>query len=244
MGDSVGPESAFAVVAEPGSNARYAVDVAPVGARRELLERAPAGATVLDIGCWSGDMGRFLAAKRHAVVDGVEPDPDMARLAAAHYRDVYVGPIERALAELLPQRRGAYDTLLLMDVLEHLVDPWAVLDACRPLLRQGGTALLSIPNVAHWSMRKELLLGRWCYARFGLLDRTHLRFFTRRSAIKLITGAGWRILSEQASVAQPPLLNVPEQGLRLLARRPSLFAFQLLFVAQPTEAACRERASA
>jgi len=212
---------------------RYDPDQVPTGVRRALLERTPPGALVLDIGCWSGYMGRFLTAERNAVVDGVEPEARMARLAAARYRNVYVGSIERALLDLLPERRGCYETLLLLDVLEHLVDPWSVLASCRALLREGGHALLSIPNVAHWSVRKTLLLGRWTYEDSGLLDHTHLRFFTRATAGELVAGAGWRVVWARPSVGQPPGLRLPDRGLRILERWPSLFAVQFLLEVEP-----------
>ena len=210
------------------STPRYAVEQPPRGQRRMLLERIGRGAEVLDIGCWAGAAGRFLI-ERGAKVDGVEPDAEMAVLASEHYRSLVCERIEVALPALRDERPEAYDAILFLDVLEHLADPWSVLEGCHALLRADGRAYVSLPNVAHWTMRKHLLLGRWDYEAYGLLDRTHLRFFTLESARDLLEGSGWRILSEAADVDQPPVVHLPARWLPLLGRWPRLFAVQNLF---------------
>jgi cyclopropane fatty-acyl-phospholipid synthase-like methyltransferase len=95
--------------------------------RTVLLERVPRGATVLDVGCWAGAAGRFLIETRAATVDGVEPDAEMARRASEAYRRVVEGSIEDALASGGLATPEPYDAVLLLDVLEHLKDPWRVL---------------------------------------------------------------------------------------------------------------------
>jgi SAM-dependent methyltransferase len=165
----------------------------------------------------------------------------MAAVAGRDYGEVYVGGIEQALDELLPDIDGRYDTVLLLDVLEHLVDPWAVLGRCRRLLSEDGRALLSIPNVAHWSVRRDLLRGRWRYQESGLLDRTHLRFFTRATARGLIAESGWAAAWESVSVGQPPLVRLPPRYLRVLEISPSFFGVQFLFEARPART-CKEAA--
>ena len=193
------------------------------------MQRTPTASRVLDVGCWSGFAGRFLAASRSAVVDGVEPDAAMAARAAADYRDVVVKPVEVALGELAAEGRS-YDVVLFLDVLEHLVCPEGVIEATRPLVRPGGRLLVSIPNVAHWSLRKELLLGRWRYTDSGLMDRTHLRFYTRETARALLTaGAGWRIAYEDATFDRLPLVDLPDRFLERLRRWPGPLAVQFLF---------------
>ena len=221
---SVRPSSTWAPLPPA---ARYAPDQTPTGRRRELLERVPRGAEVLDVGCWSGATGRFLADIRAATIDGVEPDPAMAEQAARTYRHVHRATIEDALATLSADRQR-YDTLLFLDVLEHLVDPHAVLVASRALLRPGGTALVSLPNVAHWSLRAGLLRGDWTYREHGLLDRTHLRFFTQSTAAELVQEAGWSVRWRSAAVGDPPLVRLAPERRRHLERWPSLFAVQFL----------------
>jgi 2-polyprenyl-3-methyl-5-hydroxy-6-metoxy-1,4-benzoquinol methylase len=214
------------------AEARYSPEQRPSGRRRELLERVRPGGLVLDVGCWSGFNAAFLAEECGAVVDGVEPDAKMAVAAEQHCREVLRSGIEEALTGLLA-RPERYDAVLFLDVLEHLADPHTVLREARGLLRDGGVALVSLPNVAHWSMRLGLLRGRWRYAESGLLDRTHLRFFTTATATELFSEAGWSIRWRAASVGQPPVLSLPERRLGLLERWPEMFAVQLLYELTP-----------
>jgi 2-polyprenyl-3-methyl-5-hydroxy-6-metoxy-1,4-benzoquinol methylase len=212
---------------------RYAVDQVPRGQRRVLLERIDSQAHVLDIGCWAGATGRFLA-ERGVTVDGVEPEPEMAALAAKSYGEVTCAHIEEVLSTFTVERRASYDAVLLLDVLEHLPDPWWVFAQCGELLREEGRAYVSLPNVAHWTVRKDVLLGRWEYRESGLLDRTHLRFFTRRSARAFLEECGWQIAWEGVDVDQPPLVRLPERWLSALHLWPSLFAVQCLFEVIPS----------
>jgi 2-polyprenyl-3-methyl-5-hydroxy-6-metoxy-1,4-benzoquinol methylase len=215
------------------SSAPYDPDQVPEGTRRGLLDRIPAGATILDIGCWSGFAGRYLIEQRDATVDGVEPNRAMAALAAELYRDVAETTIEEALNRLLVERAGEYDAILLLDVLEHLVAPADVLRRLVPLVKPSGRACVSVPNIAHWSTRKELLLGRWRYQKSGLLDETHLRFFTFASAESLLLESGWRVSWRSSSLGQPPVLRLPEKWLGVLGRWPTLFGVQALYEARP-----------
>lgn len=207
----------------------------PEGDRLELLNRVPMGARALDVGCWSGFNGRHLHARRNAVMDGVEPDALMAELASRDYACVYAMSIEDALRGPLTEVPNLYDVLLLLDVLEHLVDPSAVLHGLRRVLRPGGTALVSLPNVAHWSVRKDLALGRFRYTSSGLLDATHLRFFTAASGAALLTDAGWEITWRSASLATPSFLPLRGRYLRGLRHWPGLFAVQMLYEITPAD---------
>lgn len=211
----------------------YDPDQVPTGARRALVDRVGAGAEVLDIGCWSGFVGRYLRASREAVVDGIEPHPGMAELARASYRTVVASTVEAALAgDALADRR--YDAVLALDVLEHLADPLPVLSEVAGRLAEGGRVLASVPNVAHWSLRKELLRGRWDYQDSGLMDRTHLRFFTRRTLEELFTAAGLTVVAEDAELGHLPRLRLTPRREAWMRRRPELFAVQFLVVAERT----------
>jgi hypothetical protein len=154
----------------------------------------------------------------------------MAARAAETYREVHRGLAEETVAQLAASGRR-YDALLFLDVLEHMSEPGLALRAARDLVNAGGSAYVSLPNVAHWSLRKSLLLGRFDYTESGLLDSTHLRFFTAVSARRLIEEAGWTVTWSGASLGPPPLLRLRQHHVGLLRRWPGLFAVQLLFEA-------------
>jgi 2-polyprenyl-3-methyl-5-hydroxy-6-metoxy-1,4-benzoquinol methylase len=206
---------------------RYTSEVSEY--RLPILARVPAGATVLDVGPWTGAHGRHLVQHAGATVDGVETDAEAAAVASADYREVIVGPVDDEAIQARLAGRG-YDTILFLDVLEHLRDPAAVLRAAREWLSPGGTVLCSLPNVAHWRVRLALARGRFDYADNGLMDRTHLRWFTRDSARELVAGAGYAVTWEGAAVPQHPRVRVPQKLLR-----PELFAYQLYYEGRPRD---------
>lgn len=161
--------------------------------RAELLPLVPSSATrVLDVGCGAGGFGRSLLAVRPAVeLWGVEANPEAAALAAADYQRVVVGLFPDASPELPTQY---FDLICFNDVLEHMLDPQSAVGAATAHLARGGSLFASIPNVRHFSVLWPLLTrGRWDYADDGLLDRTHVHFFTRATMVELFERSGWRI---------------------------------------------------
>jgi 2-polyprenyl-3-methyl-5-hydroxy-6-metoxy-1,4-benzoquinol methylase len=167
-----------------------------------MIEEVPDGARVLDIGCASGYVAERLKRRGCRVV-GFERDPDSASVARAHCESVIVGDIESE--EDRAHLEGRFDIVLLGDVLEHLVDPLDALRYVRTLLSDSGRAIASIPNVAAWPVRLALLRGSFEYTDVGLMDRTHVRWFTRASAHRLVRDAGFEIERERFSpIEQPP----------------------------------------
>jgi len=150
----------------------------------------PAASTVLDVGCSRGLFGTTLQTARPELrLFGIEPDPTTAEEAAAHYEQVTCG----FFPDDLPAG-GTYDCIVFNDVLEHVVDPWTMLDRAKERLAPGGCVVASIPNVRHYIVVRNLALrGRWDYADWGVLDRTHLRFFTRASIEELFESADMAI---------------------------------------------------
>jgi SAM-dependent methyltransferase len=162
-------------------------------ARSEIVPLVPHGAQrVLEIGCGAGATLAMLKARGLAGwTAGVELTPGAAAVARGVVDEVYEGSIE---AIELPIADGSLDVVLCLDVLEHLVDPWAVVRRVQRLVRPGGAIIASIPNVRHESVLRGLVWrGEWTYTDEGLLDRTHLRFFTRASAVALMESAGARL---------------------------------------------------
>src|SRR5690242_10330690 len=123
-------------------------------------------------------MSQVLRERLGCSVVGIELDPQMGELARPQLERLIIGDLETVdlAAELGDER---FDVLLFADVLEHMRDPAAVLARTRPFLRDDGLVVASLPNVAHISVRLSLLAGQFRYRRWGLLDETHLRFFTR-----------------------------------------------------------------
>ncbi len=207
----------------PGSPHHWAIEEARALAPGTKLR-------VLDVGAATGYIGDAIRAAREAELVGVESD------ASARSQLRY----ERAFETLdaVPATEG-YDLGLLLDVIEHTPDPRATLEKTARTLKAGGTLLVSVPNVAHWSMRLLLLLGRFDYKESGILDRTHIRFFTRRSYLATLREAGLTVEREAFSIAPVELLvpwieKVPGWSLVRGARRllawlwPGLLAYQLL----------------
>jgi len=161
--------------------------------RSEILPLLPAHAhRILEIGCGAGRTLEYL--RRSGRCDwtcGVELFPDAAQEATQRVDQVVEGDIEQLDLPLAPV---SIDVILCLDVLEHLVDPWQVVRKLHALLKPGGVMVASIPNVRHYTVVLPLLLtGSWEYAPSGLLDRTHLRFFTKRTAIALMQSSGLKV---------------------------------------------------
>ncbi len=164
---------------------------------------------VLDIGCATGYVAYELI-KRGCSVVGVEANAPAAQKAREICDEVLVGDIETdAVAELVP---GKFDVVLMGDVLEHLIDPEHILIKAKDWLKSEGYLIVSVPNIAHWTMRLRLLTGRFDYRILGLLDRAHLRFFTWRSFAAMLSRCGYSINKAQGW----PLEWLPEVPTKVL----------------------------
>jgi glycosyltransferase involved in cell wall biosynthesis len=185
---------------------------------------------ILDIGCGVGHLAHLLRTEGHYVV-GIDARPPQYKLD-----EFYLGDLEQPFP-IEPELR--FDTVLLADVLEHLADPQALLRRAVKLLDESGRILVSLPNAVHWSMRANVLFGKFDYTNKGILDRGHLRFFTRRSAEALFAEAGLRIVAHVTTPVPwenviPPVLGGVRKGLERLDHRlgqltPNLFAYQHVF---------------
>ena len=206
-----------------------------------IASMIPSGARVLDVGCGTGSVSRLIMDACPCTVFGIEPDADRAAAASANRIEI----VGAQLTEELIPRLGPFDVVLFADVLEHLVDPFETLRLAQRFLRGGGAVVASLPNVAHWTVRLNLLRGRFDYQPVGIMDATHLRWFTRRSLFRLFTQADYRIVETQASAGTwmqvyqvPPWQWIPRRVLRKVlhgaARTwPTLFGCQYVIRAEP-----------
>jgi len=159
--------------------------------RYDLLSLVPDKASfVLEVGCAAGMTGNELKKKPGVFVAGIELNPKAAAEASKVLDDVVEGNIEFID---LPYEENSFDCILFADILEHLVDPLAVLKKTRKLLKCDGTVVASLPNVQYLGLIHHLIEGNWTYQDEGILDRTHLRFFTYREIEKLFDDAGYEI---------------------------------------------------
>jgi 2-polyprenyl-3-methyl-5-hydroxy-6-metoxy-1,4-benzoquinol methylase len=147
---------------------------------------------VLDLGCATGLLGEALKAQgRASTVDGIELSSSSAVKAKERLDHVLVADLSSFNLSQIDTR---YDVIIAADVLEHLADPWATLRKIASILAAGGKIIASIPNVRYWKVIADLLFhGEFRYVDAGILDRTHLRFFTRRSIVRLFTETGYTI---------------------------------------------------
>jgi predicted TPR repeat methyltransferase len=161
-------------------------------ARPDMLLLVPENARrVLDIGCGAGLVGAALKQRQVCHVTGIELFADAA-MHANRVLDLAICGDAMQVLRALPDQ--AYDCVLLLDVIEHVGDSAELLRRAAAKLTREGTLLLSVPNVGHWSVIQGLLQGRWDYADQGVLDRTHLRFFTLRSLYELLQETGLQVV--------------------------------------------------
>lgn len=202
------------------------------------LEQERKPLRILDVGCAAGYLGKSLREKGHHVI-GVESDAAAAETARPYYAAFHLADIETFA---FPYRRE-FDYILFADVLEHLRDPWEVLRRAIPALRDSGRIIISVPNVANWTIRLSLLFGKFDPRERGILDKTHLHFFTLRTLTRTMNQVFCRVLdvtptpvpvqlvlpfTERKSFAP---LHALHYGLTLCWK--TLFAYQFVVTAAP-----------
>ena len=162
------------------------------GERREMLPFVPAEArTILDVGCATGCFGQALKTSRTLEVWGIELMPAAAAVAQTKLDHVVEGTYDAALPQL-PKRY--FDCLIFNDVLEHMENPYRALDLAHTVLAPNGVVVASLPNIRYLPVLRELVWnGRWDYVPSGILDRTHLRFFTRQNILEMFTEHGFAV---------------------------------------------------
>lgn len=162
----------------------------------EFVERVARGKVlkILEVGCSTAYFGNALKGVGH-IVWGIEPNHVSAAVAAKKLDYVFIGIVENFIKNH-PDKR--FDVIVFGDVLEHIADPSEVLNQCHGLLVEGGAIVASVPNVSHISIRSMLLDARWEYGDLGILDRTHLRFFTRQTIADLFHDSQYAVIDIKA----------------------------------------------
>lgn len=183
----------------------------------DLLAALPTDCRMLvEVGCSSGALAReYRRLNPNCRYLGIEIDSGYAELASHHCDEVLVGDIETLLKQP-PADFAAADCWVFGDALEHLRDPWRLLAEIRRLSPRA-TIVACIPNAQHWSVQARLACGQFRYEDAGLLDRTHLRWFTRTTMIELFHGAGYRLVAGRPRIFAEPQRELALALIRQLA---------------------------
>jgi 2-polyprenyl-3-methyl-5-hydroxy-6-metoxy-1,4-benzoquinol methylase len=208
----------------------------------EFVKRAVGrGQDVLDVGCGEG----FLAEQIQQMgnhVTGIDVLPEAKQ---QEFFDRYVSAdLDRGVDPNTPELRGReFDKVLLLDVLEHLRQPDKLLQDCRIFLKPNGHLIVSLPNIANITVRLMLLFGQFNYTERGILDKTHLRFFTRKTAARILKANGYRVVDQKMTIMPLELalgLHPENFFARILqwllifctALMPGLFGYQIFLTVQ------------
>lgn len=202
-----------------------------------LLNEIKEKTKVLEVGTASGYLGEYLIHEKGCEVWGIEPMKEL-------YTDAlpigYAKLFNKTGEEIIRDNDlegQLFDHVLLGDVLEHMTHPHEVLKNLRKYLKPEGTCVISLPNVAHYSIRWQLLWGGWDMTDSGIMDRTHMVFFTRKTMREMIEGAGFEILLDRPSAGyiERFLRRAAHFGRRVLFAFPELCAVQFIFTAKPKQ---------
>lgn len=185
---------------------------------------------ILDVGCASGSLGGKLVKNGKEVI-GLEKDEDLCRQAKAVLTQaIHVDAQESSL----PFPKGYFDAIMYADVLEHIVDPLMLLKQHRKYLRTGGTIIVSLPNIRYYKVMNQVFLkGVWDYMDAGILDRTHVRFFTFINMKELLAQAGYEILDIKRNIIASSFYKVLNALCFSLNRE--LLTYQYYFKARKVE---------
>ena len=216
----------------------------PGSVHRLVVSLIGRGETVLEVGCSTGYISDRLKLQKQCNVVGIEVDAKAAD-EARHRVGIPVFVPQGELPDLPPEYVGHFDVVLCADVVEHVHDPLQFIEHLKTYASPRGRFIFSIPNIAHWTCRLHLLQGKWQYTSWGLLDYTHLRFFTFDSFVQLIAETGLHVTSVHSSCGPIEMYEfLSRRGLRrcragffrlfryLSDQFPRLFALQFVVEAR------------
>jgi len=205
------------------------------------LQNMPRGGRLLDVGCGSGGFVSGARDRLGCHVVGIEPHAQRALDARNRGIEVYQSMLT---PELLAQL-GSFDVITFLDVLEHVPDPVSLLQLAKSALNKNGIVIVSVPNIAHWTVRLKLLFGKFEYEPTGIMDATHLRWFTKKTLAQVHDEAGLKIVNYDVSrgtwmpfySTRPILRHLSKERRRKLINRlcmkmPTLFGAQHVCVSR------------
>lgn len=221
----------------------YAVDVDSNTAAAKVIRLVGKNKRVLEIGCGPGSITRYLKNQNNCSVVGIEMDSEAIRLVTPYCDRILSVDLNNADWNMLAGEIGSFQTIVAADVLEHLYDPWSVLRHLRPLLDTEGELVVSLPHVGHAAIAGCLLNGSFEYRDWGLLDRTHIRFFDLAGIDTLFRSSSYKIIDVSFVITHPMETEFATVWLQLdkatkrVLRKPSHSdVYQVVIKAVPEEA--------
>ena len=189
-----------------------------LGLNGDLLKVVPEGASmIVEVGCSGGGLAReYLSTNPDCEYIGIEINPEYAEVARAYCTRVLVDDIERMSDDVFNSIAGS-GCWIFGDVLEHLYDPWAVLRRIRKSMPPQSSVVACIPNAQHWSVQAKLNCGAFRYEDKGLLDRTHIRWFTRTTIDEMFHDCGYVIVGGRCRIFDEPYRDAALAGIRAFA---------------------------
>src|SRR5579862_1741716 len=179
---------------EAGRYENASTDPGTVAAKISSLIKP--NAKVLDVGCGTGSVSEVIQKMTGAQIIAIEPDVERAAAARSRGLNAFQG----FLSEDFLEEHGPFDVIVFADVLEHLSNPAEMVSLARKGLAPNGSIVASVPNVAHWFVRVDLLRGRFDYRDCGIMDATHLRWFTRKTVVEFFERLGFRVTALDCTV--------------------------------------------
>lgn len=208
------------------------IDTKTHGAHCKIINTIGKDKKVLDVGCATGNIDKILF-ENGCEVTGIEIDPNSAKIASKYCKEVIVGDLE--LFDSLSCPDNYFDVLLFADILEHLKSPVDALKLLRRYIKDDGIIIITVPNVTYFKIRFAFLLGKFEYHERGILDKSHLRFFTKKSALNLIKEAGFTIVTLDMTTGGFLRDRYGGSFEYLLAKLwPGLLAYQFLLIGKKT----------
>jgi SAM-dependent methyltransferase len=184
-------------------NYYYPVDTESNTAAAKVIEFVGNKKRVLEIGCGPGSITKILHGKNECSIVGLELDPEAIRLVSPYCEKVIDVDLNNLDWQLIKSKIGQFDTIVAADVLEHLYDPWSVLANLEPLLKSNGEIVVSLPHVGHAAIAACLINSNFEYRDWGLLDRTHIRFFGLTNIDSLFQKSHLKIIAVSFVITSP-----------------------------------------
>ena len=207
---------------------------------KQIIKMSPSNQNILDIGCFSGELLNRVKInqKESNSYFGADLENYLSK-ECSFIKFCLLDFNDKDLNKVFENQK--FDIVILGDILEHLVNPWSALSSIEQIIQDSSRILISIPNSGHWYFRLKILFGKIEYTNNGLFDKTHLRFFTKKSSKELIKDSKFEII--ELNYSSLPWENLFKGGLGyrilsiferlLILLRPQLFAYQFIFLVKP-----------